>query len=32
MSWDRLSTGDLVDADPMRINAIAERIRAQLAR
>jgi histidine triad (HIT) family protein len=32
MSWDRLRTGDLVDADPMRINAIAERIRAQLAR
>lgn len=32
MSWDRLSTVDLVDADPMRINAIAERIRAQLAR
>jgi histidine triad (HIT) family protein len=32
MSWDRNRTGDPVDADPVRLGAIAERIRARLAR
>ena len=32
MSWDRNRTGDPVDADPVRLAAIAERIRARLAR
>ena len=32
MSWDRLRTGDPLEADPVRLAGIAERIRAQLAR
>jgi diadenosine tetraphosphate (Ap4A) HIT family hydrolase len=32
MSWDRLRTGAVVDADPVRLGEIAERIRGQLAR
>jgi hypothetical protein len=32
MSWDRNRTGDPVHADPVRLAAIAERIRARLAR
>ena len=31
MSWDRLRAGDPLAADPVRLAAIAERIRAQLA-